>query len=145
MSSTGPASSVQLQQRSRQQLPQLASPYIEPVPFDISQNQVFQDARVVQQHLEPVDCGAAAWKLLGAAFIFEALFWGKISTTNPFGGLKNLIANPIFFSRLSPFFWGFSELLLWSAAVCRQSIHSYCRYCSFRNLLPWSTACDSFN
>jgi hypothetical protein len=33
--------------------------------------------RVVEQQLEPADSGAAAWRLLGAAFVFEALFWGK--------------------------------------------------------------------
>lgn len=29
------------------------------------------------QELAPVDGGAAAWKLLCAAFMFEALLWGK--------------------------------------------------------------------
>jgi hypothetical protein len=31
----------------------------------------------VIQQLEPVDGGAAAWKVLTAAFVFEALLWGK--------------------------------------------------------------------
>lgn len=31
----------------------------------------------VEQELAPVDGGPAAWKLLCAAFVFEALLWGK--------------------------------------------------------------------
>jgi hypothetical protein len=31
---------------------------------------------VVVQQLEPADGGTAAWRLLIAAFIFEALLWG---------------------------------------------------------------------
>lgn len=30
-----------------------------------------------EQGLAPVDGGAAAWRLLCAAFMFEALLWGK--------------------------------------------------------------------
>lgn len=29
-----------------------------------------------EQNLAPADEGAAAWRLLGAAFVFEALLWG---------------------------------------------------------------------
>lgn len=29
------------------------------------------------QHLRPTDGGVAAWRLLLAAFVFEALLWGK--------------------------------------------------------------------
>jgi len=32
----------------------------------------------VEQYLEPVDRGLAAWRLLGSAFIVEAFFWGRI-------------------------------------------------------------------
>lgn len=31
----------------------------------------------VEQELAPVDGGSAAWRLLCAAFVFEALLWGK--------------------------------------------------------------------
>lgn len=84
MSSTTHVSSVELQEISQQNLPQLPQLYAQPVPFHSSQNRVSHDARGVQQHLEPVDGGAAAWKLLSAAFIFEALFWGKILSTSTF-------------------------------------------------------------
>jgi hypothetical protein len=77
MSSTTSVSLVELQQRSRQQPPQLARLYAEPIPFHSSQNGVLQDTRVIEQYLEPADSGAAAWRLLGAAFVFEALLWGK--------------------------------------------------------------------
>jgi hypothetical protein len=32
---------------------------------------------IVLQQLQPADRGSAAWKLLIAAFIFEALLWGE--------------------------------------------------------------------
>jgi hypothetical protein len=32
---------------------------------------------VNEQSLAPVDGGAAAWRLLGVAFVFEALLWGR--------------------------------------------------------------------
>ncbi|OQE38559.1 hypothetical protein PENCOP_c008G05011 [Penicillium coprophilum] len=35
-----------------------------------------QDVELVNQQLEPTDHGPAAWKLLGTAFVFEALLWG---------------------------------------------------------------------
>lgn len=73
MSSITYASSVELQERS----PQPARSYTEPISLYSSQNGVSHDTRVVQQHLEPADSGPAAWRLLGAAFVFEALFWGK--------------------------------------------------------------------
>ena len=31
---------------------------------------------VIQRELPPADRGVAAWRLLGAAFVFEALLWG---------------------------------------------------------------------
>lgn len=34
--------------------------------------------RPVEQQLAPVDGGFAAWRLLCAAFVFEALLWGKL-------------------------------------------------------------------
>lgn len=34
----------------------------------------------VDHSLEPADRGRAAWTLLGVAFVFEALFWGILST-----------------------------------------------------------------
>ena len=35
------------------------------------------DDTLIQQ-LEPADGGPAAWRLLVAAFVFEALLWGKL-------------------------------------------------------------------
>lgn len=37
-----------------------------------------EDARRMQQGLAPVDGGFAAWRLLCAAFMFEALLWGEL-------------------------------------------------------------------
>jgi len=77
MSSTPYACSVELQERSQQNPPQFPPSYALPVPIHLSQNEDSQYTRVIQQHLEPVDSGVAAWRLLCAAFVFEALFWGK--------------------------------------------------------------------
>jgi hypothetical protein len=38
------------------------------------------EAKATSQHLEPADGGFAAWRLLCAAFVFEALLWGKLAT-----------------------------------------------------------------
>ncbi|KAN0101995.1 MFS general substrate transporter [Hyaloscypha variabilis] len=76
MTSITYASSVELQDRSRQIPPPPPQTSTQPEPFHSDHNEAPHDAEVIQQHLEPVDGGAAAWKLLGAAFIFEALFWG---------------------------------------------------------------------
>lgn len=37
------------------------------------------DGRRTRQELDPVDGGFAAWRLLCAAFVFEALLWGKFT------------------------------------------------------------------
>lgn len=34
------------------------------------------DIPIVEQNLAPADSGAAAWRLLVVAFVFEALLWG---------------------------------------------------------------------
>lgn len=39
-----------------------------------------EDAAHIEQGLAPVDGGLAAWKLLCAAFMFEALLWGELSS-----------------------------------------------------------------
>jgi hypothetical protein len=36
-----------------------------------------QNVIIIEQNLAPADKGAAAWRLLGAAFVFEALLWGR--------------------------------------------------------------------
>jgi len=77
MSSTISAPSVELQQRFSQQQHQPTQGYDEIRISHLSQNEVSQDSREVQQYLEPTDRGIAAWRLLGAAFVFEALLWGK--------------------------------------------------------------------
>lgn len=35
------------------------------------------DERRTEQELAPVDGGSAAWRILGAAFVFETLLWGN--------------------------------------------------------------------
>jgi hypothetical protein len=84
MSSTTYVSSVELHETSLQNPPQLPQSYAQPVPFHSNQNEAPRNARGVQQYLEPVDGGAAAWRLLSAAFVFEALFWGEDFPPRPF-------------------------------------------------------------
>lgn len=43
-------------------------------------NPVPEDDSVVMRQLQPVDGGVAAWRLLVAAFVFEALLWGAASS-----------------------------------------------------------------
>ena len=37
---------------------------------------------VIPQQLKPVDRGRAAWTVLAAGFVFEALFWGLSSQSS---------------------------------------------------------------
>jgi hypothetical protein len=77
MSTTITTSSIELQERTWQQPPQLAQSSTEPVSSRLSRDEAHEDTRDFHQSLEPADRGAAAWRLLGAAFVFEALLWGK--------------------------------------------------------------------
>jgi hypothetical protein len=43
------------------------------------------------QELEPADGGPAAWRLLVAAFVFEALLWGKLPPLSIFDMLLKII------------------------------------------------------
>ena len=44
--------------------------------FQMAPNGNSGEGAATQQQLRPADRGSAAWKLLGAAFVFEALLWG---------------------------------------------------------------------
>ena len=48
---------------------------LQPSPSD--GNGQSNDFQGINQQLKPADGGAAAWKVLFAAFMFEALLWGK--------------------------------------------------------------------
>jgi len=50
-------------------------------PTELSQRQSndgenADNVAIIEQDLAPADKGAAAWRLLAAAFVFEALLWG---------------------------------------------------------------------
>jgi len=49
-----------------------------PLPLRGIPHEASQDVGAVEQYLQPADRGPAAMKLLGAAFVFEALLWGKV-------------------------------------------------------------------
>lgn len=42
----------------------------------------FDQENAVRQHLLPTDGGPAAWRVLIAAFVFEALLWGMYSCSS---------------------------------------------------------------
>ena len=53
-------------------------PSVEALPMSYSpSNAGLRDVGGVEQQLEPADGGAAAWKVLCAAFIFEAILFGE--------------------------------------------------------------------
>jgi len=78
MSTTTLSISIELQNRiSPTLLAQSITPLEAPLSHSLSQNGRTEHTEIEQRVLEPVDRGAAAWRLLGVAFIFEALLWGK--------------------------------------------------------------------
>ena len=50
----------------------------EPLPLRGIPHEASQDVGAIEQYLQPADQGPAAMRLLGAAFVFEALLWGKV-------------------------------------------------------------------
>lgn len=48
-----------------------------PSPTEIQFATVEQRNEIIIQQLKPADGGKAAWSVLIAAFVFEALLWGK--------------------------------------------------------------------
>ena len=71
MPSRGSSTELEIREGSAFQVPQT-----EPFP-DTHENGLLDETRGNDQQLKPADRGAAAWKVLLAAFVFEALFWGK--------------------------------------------------------------------
>ena len=73
------ATSLELQNWPVQTPLENAQSAAEPIPFHSDQDGISQNAAVSHQHVELPDQGPAAWRLLGAAFAFEALLWGGSS------------------------------------------------------------------
>jgi hypothetical protein len=92
---------------------------------------------ITGQALAPADGGLAAWRLLLAAFVFEALLWGKSLSDLA----TNVIELTMFDHRLSFVFWSIPELLLAASRICWQSLHLGCWYHCVWTRLSWST-CD---
>ena len=131
MSSRTYASSLELRDLPRQTPPSRLQSSSQRSSRRSEQNGRSNDTAVVEQHLEPTDRGPAAWRLLGAAFVFEALLWGKVS--HCFLNITNIET-----SRFSTFLWSVPELLLSPSAICQQSVHSDRRHGCLRNFVPWS-------
>jgi len=73
------------------------------------------DIPVVEQNLAPADSGAAAWRLLVVAFVFEALLWGQYIPSH--FHINNSESRTDSNFRLSALFWCVSELLLPTTTV----------------------------
>lgn len=96
--------------------------------------------RRAEQELAPVDGGTAAWRLLLAAFMFEALLWGGYihvarRTEQRLITIKH---------RLSPLLWCLPRILLQDSRVFRQSLHFRCGHHSIRSRISWSTSHHAF-
>ena len=82
--------------------------------------------------LPPADGGLAAWRLLIAAFVFEALLWGRLSlSTSQF---LQFDANRE--RRLPTLLRRLPSTLLDPAPFQRLAIHRHRRHNSFRNVVP---------
>lgn len=73
------------------------------------------------QVLAPIDGGVAAWRLLGAAFVFETLLWGEIDWLERIASM--VPAADKVDSRISTLVWRLPRLLLTDARVCGQPVH----------------------
>lgn len=82
-----------------------------PQSTNIESNVSREEFDIVGQQLKPADGGLAAWRMLWAAFVFEALLWGKHE-------LSHRIIAPHWIQllnvmpRLPYILWCLSELLL---------------------------------
>lgn len=96
------------------------------------------ESRIADQALERIDGGTSAWRLLCAAFVFEAILWGELP---PFEHLARCITyheTNDGVSRVSTFLRCFSELLFRPSTIRKQSLHHIrWKYCH-RNNIPWS-------
>jgi hypothetical protein len=116
-------------------------------------NTNFEDDHTIVQQLKPADGGLAAWRLLLAAFIFEALLWGKSfycfhSQIHPIlhfrfsrGNFYLRLITPtnIHIARLPNFIWGVPELLFHAPTIQRQPQHRAHRNDRPRNFISRST------
>jgi hypothetical protein len=55
----------------------IAIPPIEPPLSQFNDAENAHNVVGIEQNLAPADKGVAAWRLLGVAFVFEALLWGE--------------------------------------------------------------------
>lgn len=107
MSSTNYTSSLELENRTLNVVDQSTHSAFEPLPSHWNPREVPQDVGAVEQYLEPADRGPAALRLLGVAFVFEALLWGKV-----FLPALSAIKSYIKILRVSAVFRSIPKLLL---------------------------------
>lgn len=139
MSTANYTSSLELENRTSHSVDQSAHSNFDRPPHGI-QREISQDVGVVEQYLQPADRGPAAWRLLGVAFIFEALLWGKVLLPALF-----TLESYVKILRVSAFFRSISKLLLPSSAICQQPVCVHCRNCGLWDIIPRRTACYSYH
>ena len=95
------------------------------------------DVGGVEQQLEAADGGAAAWRILYAAFMFEAVLFGEdLSILHPMRLVDGRFTYCIE-SRLLGLIWCFPELLYKAPRIRGQSIYTYSRDNGIWHIISW--------
>ncbi len=76
------STTFELQNISLQDFPRPTALHCEPDSFLPNQHGISDDGEIFQPQLDPADRGLAAWRLLGVAFVFEALLWGTLASAS---------------------------------------------------------------
>lgn len=95
------------------------------------------DVGGVEQQLEAADGGAAAWKILCAAFMFEAVLFGEdLASLHPIRFVDGRFTYGIE-SRFLGLLWCFPELLYKAPRIQGQSIYTYSRDNGIWHTISW--------
>ena len=86
---------------------------------------------------QPADGGAAAWKILCAAFMFEALLFGECRLSLRSTGLVEGVFTYWRDYRVLGFLWCFSGPLWEASSLQRQFLYTYCRDNGVWHTISW--------
>lgn len=102
-----------------------------------------EDVGGFEQQLEPADRGAAAWRVLLATFMFEAILFGKHYLSLTHWNFLFIGNSPTYYTdfRFLRLIRCFSKLLCEAPRIQGQPIHTSCRDTGLWHTLPWG-ACN---